>query len=78
MSVEEVGVRRVYVARLHRHYIGHNRYGRHDRLEEIHNTAVEALTQRRISTEGLPKCPQSQKTDWAHNDQAQRTIFASS
>ena len=78
MSVEEVGVRRVYVARLHRHYIGHNRYGRHDRLEEIHNTAVEALTQRRISTEGLLKYPQSQKTDRAHNDQAQRTIFASS
>ena len=54
MSIEEVGVRRVDVARLHRHHIGHKlRCWRHGRLEEVHNYTVETLTQRRISTERL-------------------------
>ena len=56
MSVEEVGVRRVDIARLHRYHIDHKlRRGCHGRLEEIHNHAVEALTQRRIPTERLLK-----------------------
>ena len=54
MSVEEVGVRRVDIARLHRHHIGHKlRCWSHRRLEEIYNYTVETLTQRRISTESL-------------------------
>jgi hypothetical protein len=66
MSVEEVGVRRVDVARLHRYHVGHQlRCWRHGRLEEIHNYAVETLTQRRIPTERLLKYPQSQKTGCA-------------
>ena len=56
MSVEKVGVSRVDVTRLHRHHIGHKlRCGRHSSLEEIHDHAVEALTQRRIPTERLLK-----------------------
>jgi hypothetical protein len=59
MSVQEVGVRRVDVARLHRYHIGNElRCGRHGRLEEIHNYAVETLTQRRIPTERLLKSSQ--------------------
>ena len=54
MSVEEVGVGRVDIARLHRHHIGHKlRCWRHGRLEEVHNYTVETLTQRRIPTERL-------------------------
>ena len=42
MSVEEVRVRRVDVARLHRHHIRPNlRCYRHGRLGEVHNYAVE-------------------------------------
>ena len=71
MSVEEVGVRRVYVARLHRHHIGHQlRCGRHGCLEEIHDHAVEALTQRRISTERLLEYPQCQNTVRAQRSSA--------
>ena len=45
MSVEEVGVRRVDITRLHRYHVGHKLRCRcHGRLEEIHNDAVEALT----------------------------------
>jgi hypothetical protein len=62
MSVEEIRVRHVDIARLHRYHIGHKlRCGRHGRLE-VHNYTVESLTQRRIPTERLLKYPQSQKT----------------
>ena len=63
MSVEEVRVRRVDVARLHRHHIRPTlRCYRHGHLGEVHNYAVENFTQHRISTERLLKYPQSQKT----------------
>ena len=56
MSVEKVGVRRVHVARLHRHHIGHKLCcWRHGRLEEVPNYTVETLTQRRIPTERVLK-----------------------
>ena len=60
MFIKEVRVGRVDAARLHRHRIGHKlRCGRrHGHLGDIHNHAVEALTQRRISTERLLKYPQ--------------------
>ena len=58
---------RVDVARLHRHHIGHKlRCWRHGLLEEVHNYAVESLTQRRISTERLLK----------YHRQIQRTVRA--
>jgi hypothetical protein len=61
MSVEEVGMCRVDIARLHRYHIGHElRCGRHGCLEEIHNYAVKTLTQRGIPTERLLKYPESE------------------
>ena len=54
MSIEEVGVGRVDIARLHCYHIGHMlRCWRHGRLEEVHNYSVETLTQRGIPTECL-------------------------
>ena len=66
MSIEEVGVRRVDIARLHHHHIGHElRCRRHGRLEEIHNYAVETLTQGRIPTERLLNTdPQSLRREY--------------
>jgi hypothetical protein len=56
MSVQEVGMCRVDVARLHRYHVGHElRCGRHGRLEEVHNYVVETLTQRRKPMERLLK-----------------------
>ncbi len=72
MSVEEVGVRRVDIARLHRYHIGHKlRCWRHGRLEEIDDHAVEALTQRRIPTERLLETdPQSLRRRSMHNNRS--------
>jgi hypothetical protein len=79
MSVEEVGVRRVDVARLHRYHIGHKlRCGRHRRLEEIHDYTVEALTQRRIATERLLNTHEILEDDVCITIEAERTIFVSS
>ena len=60
MFIKEVRASRVDVAHLHRHHIGHKlRCGRrHGHLGDIHNHAVEVLTQRRKSTERSLKYPQ--------------------
>ena len=71
MSVEEVRVRRVHITRLHRYHIGHELCCRsHGCLEEIHNYAVEALTQRRIPTEGLLNTKPQSLRDRVHNDRS--------
>jgi hypothetical protein len=59
MTIEEVEVRRVDIARLHRYHIGNELHcGRRGGLEIIHNYVVETLTQRRIPTERLLAYPQ--------------------
>ena len=79
MPVEEVRVRRVDIARLHRYHIGHKlRCRRHGRLEEIHNYAVETLTQRGIPTERLLNTQKVLEDGVCITIEAERTIFASS
>ena len=54
MTVQEIWMRRVNIASLHCDHVGHKfRCWRHRVLEEIDDDAIEALAQRRISTECL-------------------------
>ena len=80
MSIEEIRVRRVDIARLHRYHIGHQlRCRRHGRLKEIHNYAVETLTQGRIPTERLLNAHDVLEDGVCITTiEAERTIFASS